>query len=125
MNDPARPAPGFTALDWFGTVAAGFGALALLTFPIAGRSFATMLRDFGSPEHLPALTKLAVSWWFPMALALPVAAALVFALRQDLALRKRRACIVAAFILGGIALAVCVIGVYLPVFSLAGAMKAE
>jgi hypothetical protein len=60
-----------------------------------------------------------------MALALPVAAALVFALRGDLALRTRRACIVAAFILGGIAFAVCVIGVYMPVFSLAEAVKAE
>lgn len=55
----AHNSQSFTILDWVGTVIAGCSAVGLLMFPVAGRSFATMFQEFGSPEHLPALTRCA------------------------------------------------------------------
>ena len=125
MNDGARPTPErFSTLDRMGTVAALFAALALLSFPIFGHNFATMFQDFGSPEHLPTLTRLAVTWWFPVSLGLLVTA-VILAGGSPLPLKVRRACIVVAFLVGCIGLGLCVVGVYLPVFQLADAVKAE
>jgi hypothetical protein len=122
--NPPEPRP-FTILDWVGMAAAGFSALGLLVFPVAGRSFAAMFQDFGSPEHLPTLTKLATSWWFPMLFGLLVAIGLVLGTRRASPLGRRRAWIVGAFVLGGAAFALCLVGAYLPIFAVAGAMKAE
>ena len=96
-----------------------------LNFPIAGRSFAGMFEDMGSRATLPLLTRLATSAWFPLVLALPVAAFLVFGRQACRPLQRRRAWVVGAFVLGGFAFGLCLVGVYLPVFAVAGAVKAE
>jgi hypothetical protein len=114
-----------TTLDRMGAVFAGFAALALLSFPIIGRSFARMFQDFGSRERLPTLTLLAMSTWFPVSLGLIVTAMVLTGASGRLSLQVRRACIVMGFVIGGMGFALCVVGVYLPVFELAGAIKAE
>ena len=125
MQDPAPQASVFTALDWVGAAAAGFVGLALLAFPIAGRNFAAMYRSFGSRESLPRLTLLAVSWWFPLALGVVVVAIVALASGRRLSLPARRACVLAAFVAGCAGVALCMIGAYLPIYELAGAVNAE
>ena len=115
----------FTVLDRLAVVMAGFNLLGLLLFPIAGRSFAGMFEDLGSRANLPLLTRLATSTWFPLALALPVAASLVIGLQARRPLPRRRAWVVGAFVLGGLAFGLCVVGMYLPIFAIAGALKME
>jgi hypothetical protein len=122
---PRPLAEPFTSLDWIGVVVAAFSALVLAMFPLAGEAFAVMLKDFGSADDLPVLTRLATSTWFPMALAFPVIAALLTGVRGRGPIARRRAWIVAAFVLGCAGFAVCLVGVYLPVFALAGAVGAE
>lgn len=112
----------FTVLDWLGTVVAGFSALALAMFPITGRSFAGMFNDLGSRAELPLLTRLATTTWFPLLLVIPVVTTLALGLRGRHALSTRRLWIVSAFLLGGVSFAVCLVGVYLPIFSIAGAI---
>ena len=114
----------FTTLDWIGTLIAATTALGLLVFPIAAQSFATMFREFGSRD-LPALTRLALSWWFPVVLALPVIATFGLGLRGSAPIQHRRAWVVVAFVLGCFGIGICLVGVYLPIFSLAGSIKAS
>ncbi len=121
----ASPHERFTILDWLGTVAAGFSVVGLLLFPIAGWSFAGMFEDMGSRASLPLLTRLATSAWFPLALAVPVVVSLAFGLRASTRLSRRLAWVVGAVILVGAAFGLCLIGTYLPVFAIAGAVKAE
>jgi hypothetical protein len=119
----ADPGQEFTVLDWIGTIVAGMAALSLLTFPVAGQSFATMFREFGS-RNLPALTQLAISIWFPVVRALPAIGAMGLGLRGSSPIQHRRAWVVAAFLLACLGLGVCLAGAYMPIFSLAGAIKA-
>src|SRR5262245_55399988 len=121
MTSRTEPPPTFTTLDWIGTVVAGFGALGLALFPIAGRTFGSMFRDLGSASQLPALTSLAISWWFPLILALVVATGLVFGVRRTSSIQRRRAWIVAAVILGAAGFALCLVGAYLPILAIADA----
>ena len=120
---PAREP--FTVLDWVGTVAAGFSFVSLLTFPIAGRAFASMFESVGTPASMPLLTQLATSIWFPLLLALPVGACLGLGLRLHRPLPTRRALVVSAFVLGCLFFGLCLIGTYLPIFAIASAVKAE
>jgi hypothetical protein len=113
----------FTTLDWIGATVAGFAALGLLAFPVAGRAFTLMYRDFGS-STVPALTRLATSWWFPVALGLLSVTGLSLGFRAT-ALQRRRMWVVGAFFLAGIGLALCLVGAYLPIFSLSDKIKGE
>ena len=124
MIQGARTTQSFTALDWIGASVAGFPALGLLLFPLAGRAFASMFRDMGSPDRLPTLTRLAVSGWFPPLLGLLVVTAGANCLRDALPLPTRRAFIIGAFLLGAVGLGLCLLGAYLPIFSIANAVKA-
>jgi hypothetical protein len=114
-----RPTP----LDRFGFLLGGLGVVGLATFPIVGRRYAAMFSDFGG--QLPTLTLLAISWWFPVLLALVDVCLLAAFAGPWLPLRSRRASIVAALLVAGVGFALCVVGLYLPIFSLAGAIKAE
>jgi hypothetical protein len=115
----------FTVLDWIGTVVAGSTGLGLLLFPFASRTFASMFRDFGPAANLPALTRLVISGWFPMLLGLVVIAGVVAGVRRAGSLSKRRAVLVGAFVLGGVSFGVCLVGLYLPIFAIANAVKAD
>jgi hypothetical protein len=121
----ADPSQSFTTLDWIGTVVTGTNALGLLLFPLAGRSFALMFQEFGAENKLPALTHLAISWWFPMMFGVLVAAGVVLGIRRTTPIERRRAWIVGAFVLGGVGFGVCLAGVYLPIFALADAIQGE
>ncbi len=124
LGDPRRES--FTTLDWVGTIVAAFAGVGLLLFPLAGRSYAAMYRDFGSHEQLPALTKLATSGWFPTVLATVVVSCMVLGVfRPGTPLSVRRAWIVGAFLVGCAGFALCLVGTYLPVFALAGAVRPE
>lgn len=114
----------FTVLDWIGTAAVYILIAGLLAFPLAGRSFAWMYRDFGYTQ-LPRLTAWAISWWFPPLLALLPLGSVAQVFRSSIPLRGRRAFAVGAFVLALAGLALCLIGVYQPIFDLAGKIKAE
>jgi hypothetical protein len=125
MNADPKSAQGFTVLDWLGTVVAGFSAFGLLLFPLAGRTFASMFRDVGSANHLPALTRLVISGWLPVILGLLVVSGVVAGVRAATPLSRRRAFIVGAFVLGGVGFGVCLVGLYLPIFAIADAVKSD
>jgi hypothetical protein len=112
----------FSALDWTGALLAGFGVLGLLGFPLVGRTYAGMFEDFGAHAALPRLTRLATSVWFPCVLSLPAIASLMLGFRRR-PIAQRRLCVVGATVLGWGALALCVVGLYLPIFALAGAVR--
>lgn len=121
---PQDTAPeGFTVLDWIGAVLSAFGVLGLLVFPIAGRTFARMYDDVSGSSDLPIVTRLATSVWFPLLLAIPAIACLALALRRGTALRRRRALVVGAFLSSATSFGVCLVGVYLPLFTLARAIR--
>ena len=111
----------FTTLDWIGVVITGFETLALLLFPLVGRSFARMFADFGG--ELPALTKLVLTGWPPICFAIATALGLALGLRPASKLQRRRAWVVGAFVLGGLGFAACLVAMYLPVFSIAEAVR--
>jgi hypothetical protein len=108
-----------------GIVIASFAAIGLMLFPVAGTTFSAMFEDGGAGKDLPFLTKLATSAWFPLLLVLPVVACLVMGLRRKNSLAVRRAWIVGAFALGCVSFALCLVGLYLPVFAIANWMRAE
>lgn len=114
-----------TPFDWLGACLAGLPAFALLAFPVQGRRFAAMFADFGAQKDLPVLTRLAVSVSFPVALGLLVVVLIGAGVTLRAPLAARRACIIAGFVLGVGAFALCLVGLYLPIFSLAGNIKAE
>jgi hypothetical protein len=113
----------FTVLDWIGAVITGLTIVGLMMFPIG--SFRTMFQDFGSPHDLPLLTRVALFPGFPLILALPAVVAFVLGLRPRHPLSQRRMWIVAAFSLGCLGSALCLVAMYLPIFTLAGNIKAD
>ncbi len=114
-----------TTLDRMGIVIASSTAIGLMLFPVAGATFSGMFTDVGASKDLPLLTRLATSAWFPLLLVLPVVACLVMGLRRKTPLAVRRAWIVGAFALGCVSFALCLVGMYLPVFAIANAIRAE
>lgn len=113
-----------TALDWIAALVAGTNLVALLAFPVIGRSFGAIFQDLGG-ANLPLLTRLATSFWFPGAMAVPGAAALAMALRAKVPLATRRAWIIGAFATAVAGLALCGLGLYLPLFRIGDAIKAD
>jgi hypothetical protein len=103
-----------------------FPLAGLLFFrPLAGRAFEEMFRQFGSLGKLPGLTALCLTWWFPVALGLPAAGALVRGLVPGVPVPQRRTWIVGAFLMACAGLGICTYGVYQPVFALAGSIKTD
>jgi hypothetical protein len=113
----------FGVLDGLGAALAALGALALATFPTAGGNFAAMFEDFGSLSELPLLTRLATTTWFPLLLAATVAGMLGVGFGRRAP--ARRYWLLGAVVLGAAGFALCLVGVYLPIFAIAGAIKAD
>jgi hypothetical protein len=113
----------FTALDWIGSVATAAMIVALMALPLGG--FREMFRDLGGTETLPALTRLALLPGFTLVLALPAIASLAVGLRSARGLSHQRKWIAAAFVLACLGQATCVVAMYLPIFSIAGKIKAD
>jgi hypothetical protein len=107
-----------------GIVLSTLGAIGLFLFPLASGPFAAMFKDMGDAE-LPLLTRVALSAWFPIGLGVVVVAGAVAGARGGGPLSRRRALILvsAIFAIGG--MIACVIGMYLPIFALAGKIKAD
>ncbi len=125
-RDPS-PTPGLealTVLDGIGIFLTGLLALGLLAFPVVGARYQAMYADFGS-QALPLLSRLAMSLWFPPMLGVLVAAAVAVALTRRASLGVRRGLVVGAFVLGAVCLATCWVAVYLPIFQLAGQIRAD
>jgi len=127
MTDDAATkaaAGSFTILDWLGTIVAGGAVVALLVFPGFAGHFEAMYRDFGDGA-LPLLTLMVLRPWVPPLLAVPPLVLLVLGLRPAPSLGRRRLLVVAAFVLASLLVALCVAGVYIPIFELAGDIRAE
>lgn len=111
----------FGPIDWITTLVAGNTAVFLLGFSsVAGHRFGSMFDDFGG--KVPFVTSLVVRWYVPTAAGLLVAALLVYGLRG--APSRRRALLAGAAFAGLAASAICVYGLYAPVWELAGKIKA-
>ena len=116
--DPATP----SVLDHVGSALAALMCLALAGWSIPASTFGAMQRDLGG--ELPWLTGVTTN---PMvALALGVASGVAwFVARRIPNLQRRRIVIAAVFVTASVLLAVCIVGAYLPVFRIAGAVRAE
>lgn len=111
-----------TALDIVSAIVAGLAAFALAVFPFVAASFARIFRDLGG--ELPLFTRFVLIPWQPL-LALASAGAIVYGLRGRRPLRQRRVALAAAFALAFFTFTACVIGLYLPIFALAGSIKSD
>lgn len=113
-----------TALDGIAVALTGLLATVLFAFPyLVGRHFRLMFDDFGTAS-LPALTNLALSTWFPSVLGAVTAIGPAVAGIPSISLARRRRVVVAAFVFGCAAFAMCLVGMYLPIFDLADNIKA-
>ncbi len=113
----------FTVLDWIGWILTGVCVMGLALFPIVGQNFSRMFDDFASRSNLPLLTELAVSYWFPPALAISAGAFLVIGLRTRLSLFQRRVLVIFAFVIACGASAICLKGLYMPIVAVADAIS--
>ena len=84
-----------------------------------------MFHDLGSADDLPLLTRIVLFPGASVALATPALIAFVVAFLGRQPLARRRTWIVAAFGLGLLGMALCLVAMYLPIFSLAGRIKAD
>ena len=114
---PKEETERFQSFDWALAFGASAGAIGLFLFPIMGSTFADMFRDFGD-ARLPALTRLVISGWFPPLMGLCVALATARGIRGALPLVQRRLWILGAMVFAGLMIGVCVVGVYMPIFTL-------
>lgn len=111
-----------TALDWIGGVVALAATFSLAAFSGIGGTFAAMYTDLGGP--LPALTRLVLEAWFPLALAL-VPGGMLGAAARVRGLGACRALIVLAFVVATASLVLCIVGAYLPIFAVSGAVQGD
>lgn len=117
------PPSALSALDW---IAAGLGlllAVGLIGFAFVSiPSFRGMFADLGG--ELPWVTRAVLSAWPPLlfsALAVGLTIAGLALTRHAIALR--RALLVAGFFVPLLGLGLCLAGVYLPIFRVAGAIR--
>ena len=113
----------FTVLDWVGLVLVLLPVSFLLTWPwLLAPAYRSMFSDFGG--ELPLLTQLVLSPWLTLAFAV-VSLGLVggAALLRGASIGNRRALAVVAFVVALVGVAMCFLGVYLPIFQLADAIE--
>jgi hypothetical protein len=100
-----------TVLDWIGVVYVVVNIIALFFFP-----------KFGGP--LPALTIIVLKPWFSILLG--IFSTGIFSLQWikpiKISLKRRRTVIVLSIITGSTAYAICIIGLYKPIFNIAGSI---
>jgi hypothetical protein len=115
----SESANAFTVLDWIGVVLTMGQIMGLFFFPTIAVAFADMYADIGG--SLPLLTRFVTQPWFTIVLG--VICLSVFSLQWlkffKSRLKRRRAVVVLSFLLASAAMAVCVVGLYLPIFKLA------
>ena len=118
-HDPTRD---LTALDFVAAIVAGLAAFVLAVFPFIAASFAKVFKDLGG--EVPLLTRIVLVPWQPV-VALASAAAIVYGLRGRHPIKKRRMSLAGAFALAFFTFSGCVIALYLPIFALAGSIRAD
>jgi hypothetical protein len=112
----------FTILDWIGIFFVVANLLGLFAFPMVALSFKTIFMEIGGV--LPALTKVVLKPWFPILLGMICLC--IFSLQWLKAirgnLRRKRTVVVLSFFAASTAFALCVIGLYLPIFKIVGSV---
>ncbi len=103
-------------LDWVVAALAGGEAVGLPMFPVAARAVRSM---FDSSGGTPPLTLWVLTGRIPIAFAVVTFTSLVLGLRPRSGLKRRRAYIVAAILLGALGFAVSLVGLSAPVFAAA------
>jgi len=113
----------FTTLDWVALVAAAWVIMGLLAFPVA--SFRRMFDDFGARDAMPLATRFVLWPGARIVLAAPAVISVGLGLRARHLRSRRRTWFVVALVLGLIGAGVCLVSMYLPIFTLADAIKAD
>lgn len=113
---------GAGVLDWIllALAACAVGALIALRLLVVG-SFVAMYRDFGSPETLPAITRLVLGPWSTILVTLLVGVLSLtgVGVRAATGSRFGTALSVAAVVLGALSVAAVFVGLYAPIFAIA------
>jgi hypothetical protein len=113
---------GLTGFDYTGSLFSMLGSAFLVYFGLVlGPRFKEMLADLGS--HTGTMTKLALTPWFPLVLALVGPSLIAVAFGAGLEPPLRRLVISAALFLSLGAMLLCVMSAYLPMFDLTGALE--
>jgi hypothetical protein len=113
-----------TILDWIGLVVVVPAVVFLLAAPlVVTPGFAEMFASFGSDSSLPAITRLVMSWWLPPVLAVVPVALVLAAITGRRSLGTRRLLGVVAFLCGAAGAALYLVGMYAPVYAIAGAVR--
>lgn len=111
-----------TVLDWIGIIFVVANIIALFLFPKIAYAFEKMFEDFGGP--LPAMTIIVLKPWFSILLGIFCTG--IFSLQWikpiKISLKLRRTVIVLSIFAASTAYAVCIIGLYLPIFKFAGSI---
>ncbi len=111
-----RGRSGLTALDWIGATLALLGVAYVASFPfVVAPGFRGLLDDFGGTP--PALTRVALTSWFPLALAVAPAGALVASVSVALSVSWRRALIASSFAVSACVGAMLHYALFLPILS--------
>ena len=120
--DESKSVNKFTILDWIGIFYVVIHIIALFVIPKITPFFKEMYISFG--EALPALTSVVITPWFSIILGIICVS--IFSLQWHksikISINRRRAVIVLSFFISGAALSLCVVGFYLPIFDMAGAV---
>ena len=112
----------FTVLDWVGLGVGWLVVLALASVPFTlAPQWQRMFKDMGGT--LPPITTLSLSLWFPLSLAALGASLLAASLLLRGRLLHRRLAVALAVLIALSSLALLLIGLYAPIFTLAGAVK--
>ena len=122
MTSILVPRKKWTVPESIGALVALFTVFALFAFPVG--SYEAIFRDLVSVEELPGLTRLALSRWLQSGFAVPVVALLVGGMLAR-GPRARAFCIGAAVVIGLVGIALCVIAMHLPAWTIFGKIKAD
>ena len=106
-------------IDWIAAGVAAIPALGLLAFPLVAHTFDAMYGDFQTAA-LPVATRVALWPWFSICVGLAACAGIALAVLAARTALFRRAALACVFVVSATTLAVCVVAMYLPIFSLAG-----
>jgi hypothetical protein len=112
----------FSILDWIGIIYVVLHIIGLFMFPNIALAVGEMFADFGG--SLPNLTQIVIKPWFSISLG--IICLCIFSLQWlnpvRNSLKWRRAVIIISFLAATASSAICIIGLYQPVFRAADAI---
>jgi hypothetical protein len=112
-----------TILDWVGITFVIFQIIGLFAFPKLALAFKDMFTDFGGP--LPLLTRVVIKPWFSILVGIVCSGVFLLQLLDPIKSRigRRRTVIVLSFLVALAGYAICIVGLYLPIFKIAGSIS--